>query len=297
MDKKNTRNKRWGYLFSHHEEMLKIPGIELNEIPFLVYSVTYNSFWRATPFYKQRVLTIEQAVPFPPDLKNRTTTDECLHFQIPHPSYVHIPYPNYPKDRLPWRASSSPRQYLASFIGSIVVSGDKTKQPPEFPTKFFEARWHLEPLMHSESDMIFQKTSSSSKARSGSQYTFALDYYKNTTFCPHIGGDFCHRKAFYDSLLHGCIPVVFDTLNCEWAFKDLIDYSTITLELSYEQAIGQKRFAELLRDVSLEKIVEYRKNIESVAHHLQISLYEDDNDMFGIALKQAKRLLPYYNMT
>lgn len=99
----------------------------------------------------------------------------------------------------------------------------------------------------------------------------------NRILCNHLQpeGKTPTRKSFYDALLLGCIPVIFNkTVN--YPYNDLLDYSDFTVYIpAYKIVSGEvDLFMELL-SISERRIKRLRENGKKVAHMLQYSRYTE----------------------
>eukprot|EP01041_Mallomonas_annulata_P008043 gene8043-16489_t len=102
-----------------------------------------------------------------------------------------------------------------------------------------------------------------------------LLYYTNTTFCLHPTGDAETRKAIFDSMLLGCIPVVFTPQLMyrvyTWFFT-LEDARATSVYIPMESILkGGVNIVEALRAIPIDKIKSMQAAIQRLAPSLQYS--------------------------
>ena len=67
-----------------------------------------------------------------------------------------------------------------------------------------------------------------------------MERYSQATFCLHPTGDVYARKAFFDSVAVGCIPVLNEWQYYDLPFEHVIDYKGLVVNLpSYENIYEQ----------------------------------------------------------
>lgn len=79
----------------------------------------------------------------------------------------------------------------------------------------------------------------------------------NTTFCLQPPGDTLTRSSFYQSVLCGCIPVVFredDAFVSQWAFSDRIPYRQLWFHIPESEVLNGLDVVNFLRQVPKQVI-------------------------------------------
>ncbi len=120
---------------------------------------------------------------------------------------------------------------------------------------------------------ISKDTAKKRTGKVGASIAQMLSFYRNSIFCLSPPGDSPTRKGLFDSLLSGCIPVVFDDYSLNDQYHLHItreDIPHIAVKLSYEY--GNDSFMKLLRDISADKIAIMKNKIAQLAMSLQYSL-------------------------
>ena len=98
-----------------------------------------------------------------------------------------------------------------------------------------------------------------------------MEWMRNSVFCLQPPGDTATRKSFFDSILSGCIPVIFEAnwLNhVTYPFEDVLDYSKFTVTVP-----GNGTFWETLGpyEEDLEKVRVLQQNLVQVMKYMQYS--------------------------
>ena len=84
--------------------------------------------------------------------------------------------------------------------------------------------------------------------------------YADATFCLQPGDDTATRAGFYQSIVYGCIPVVFSHESrvrlyaASLAFADVIPYSELWVHIPEAKVMAGEDIVEMLRNVSAEAI-------------------------------------------
>ena len=119
-----------------------------------------------------------------------------------------------------------------------------------------------------------------------------LDYMKHSTFCLQPPGDSPTRKSFYDGLVSGCIPVLFEEENpVKWPFMKYIPYENITVTLSPSLVYDDVSIIGELRKIPTEKIQLVQETIVQYIKYFQYS-YPPSNlphdDAIEMILNEAR---------
>ena len=120
---------------------------------------------------------------------------------------------------------------------------------------------------------------------STSQLSILMEWMRNSVFCLHPPGDSMARKSFYDSIICGCIPVIFQPdfdCNVTYPFASSLPYSSFSVKISREE---RPDFISVLLSYSDSKIRKMRENLLKVLPYLQyndfkaLDIGEDANTM------------------
>ena len=118
-----------------------------------------------------------------------------------------------------------------------------------------------------------------------------IGWMQNSVFCLQPPGDTATRKSFYDSIISGCIPVLFELpyipTRVTYPFDTKIDYSKFTVMIP-----ANKTFTEVLDPYrhDTDAVKQLQKNLARVAKYLQyndISTQDVDVDAFHLLLDQV----------
>ena len=99
--------------------------------------------------------------------------------------------------------------------------------------------------------------------------------FKRSVFCPAPAGDSITRKSIFDSLVSGCIPVLFSRASlAQYAFHvdpDRLDDISVYIP-NANVSDGSTTFLTILRRISPARIRELQRNIERIAPSLQYAV-------------------------
>jgi len=136
-------------------------------------------------------------------------------------------------------------------------------------------------------------------------YLTIAQLYRRSTFCLQPGGDTISRKAIVDSLLFGCIPVLFhkgQRALWPWHWGGWVRNATVLFD---EKAVrsGELDPIATLEALDAEKVLSMQKTIARFGHRMQYSTLdtatlqhhgvltaEQPVDAFDLALEGALRL-------
>ena len=118
-----------------------------------------------------------------------------------------------------------------------------------------------------------------------------VSWMLRSVFCLQPPGDSPTRKSFYDSILCGCIPVIFNSnRKTVYPFDDLIDYSEFTVSIDAKLISDQnKSIISLLKNIPKDKVIHLHNNILRMAKWFQYSVSPSsntDDDAFSLILHQ-----------
>lgn len=206
------------------------------------------------------VLTIETT---PTNTARRYYSDKSRKwwYAVPYPSSFHW-WEGI--KTIPWiRTAASPlRKYTAVFIGSRHTATPSSNllrrklyadcQAENQTCLWFDAAHLCTGMFNNTDNMLF---------------------YRQSTFCLAPTGDSLTRKSLFDSLLTGCIPVIFarGTMSqYSWFFPKELE--TIAVYISMQDVIEGTNFMSVLKSISPEKIRDMQDRIERLAPSLQYSI-------------------------
>lgn len=108
----------------------------------------------------------------------------------------------------------------------------------------------------------------------------------HSKFCLQPPGDSPTRRGFYDSILLGCVPVIFSSK----AYKfDFVSTSHIAVILSKEAATKDDSYVlNAVTSISTDVLASYQFNVSKVQRMMQYSLFNDPYDAFGSLIKFLK---------
>ena len=99
-----------------------------------------------------------------------------------------------------------------------------------------------------------------------------LSWMKNSVFCLQPDGDSPTRKSFYDSVVSGCIPVLFRyNYKVRYPFEDRINYDKFTVTINDYEVKDAVSVYNILKNLDEETIYRKQQYIYKVMKHLQYS--------------------------
>ena len=164
---------------------------------------------------------------------------------------------------------------------SMVVKQMPAKTKESFST-------YLEREHNALDDVVMFGTSRSCEV---TQAERIVEWMQNSVFCLQPPGDTATRKSFYDSIITGCIPVLFELpyipTHVTYPFDTKIDYSKFTVMIP-----ANKTFIEVLDPYryDTDAVKQLQKNLARVAKYLQyndITTADVDVDAFHLLLDQV----------
>lgn len=179
----------------------------------------------------------------------------------PYPSSFHW---HEKIEELPWAAQYAKyRDITVLVIGSV-----RTSQPTSN-----NLRKTLWTQCERDSGCQWHKTAHSCSGVLNATGTMLL--IRRAKFCPAPTGDSLTRKSLFDSLVGGCIPVLFSKASLEtysWHLSKQ-DVSDVSVYIPMKQINEEgSNFMEILRDISPEEIARKQRAIEKLAPSLQYSV-------------------------
>lgn len=118
-------------------------------------------------------------------------------------------------------------------------------------------------------------------------------FMSNATFCFQPGGDSPYRKSLYDSILTGCIPVVFSEYNARvapWHFwAGHTQNAMVTVNITSYLA-GQFDVLKHLAAIPPGTVAKMQHTIAANAHRLQYALDDVPDDAVDLILRGAAHM-------
>ena len=110
-------------------------------------------------------------------------------------------------------------------------------------------------------------------------------------FIIYIGGDGPTRRSLYDSILSGCIPVVFNDyhlLTSPWHWGPFAKNASVYIDENKIMS-GEIDLIQYLQAIPQEQIKAMQHTISKYGHRIQYALDDYRNDAFEIMLKGIYR--------
>ena len=187
-------------------------------------------------------------------------------------SSIHVNNSRMENGPLPWDVKCE-RRYLLSFVGS---------------TKGTEESARLRTFIKARCEEYGPSTCGLLSKDIGFLVPSALELKENSTFCLEPPGFGAHRKSTIDSLLSGCIPVLFTSSFQFWPthWQSFVGDSRIIIEA--EDVLSRKvDILETLRSIPPERIAKMRRTILNKARHLMYALDDVADDALEITLREV----------
>ncbi|XP_045164927.2 uncharacterized protein LOC123528917 [Mercenaria mercenaria] len=108
--------------------------------------------------------------------------------------------------------------------------------------------------------------------------TTTIPWMQRSVFCLQPPGDSPTRKSIYDSILSGCIPILFtNQYKTEYPFERVLNYESFTFTID-EKLISRynKTVIEIVKGISEEKTKSLYNNLVRVSKWFQYSLPDGD---------------------
>jgi len=177
---------------------------------------------------------------------------------VPFPSWIHSVSGETP----PWEEQNE-RRYLACFLGNPILHG--RKRPAIRKVLFEELERHPNCVAKGV------------KPGDCADYKKAILAMKSSVFSLQPPGDVhsSSRKAFFDSILLGCIPVFFhDTM--EFPFDRWIPYQDFCVYVDPRKLTSRHTVVDILERISQDQISAMQNKLRQWAPYLQYPFSKDD---------------------
>ena len=97
-------------------------------------------------------------------------------------------------------------------------------------------------------------------------------WIRQSVFCLQPAGDSPTRKSFYDAILFGCIPVIFNNkLKVRYPFEDRIDYKQLVVKINANDFNDSVTLFNILKTIDEKTIQKKRYYMNEVMKYLQYS--------------------------
>eukprot|EP00602_Paraphysomonas_sp_CaronLab_P013163 CAMPEP_0185043042 /NCGR_PEP_ID=MMETSP1103-20130426/42689_1 /TAXON_ID=36769 /ORGANISM="Paraphysomonas bandaiensis, Strain Caron Lab Isolate" /LENGTH=365 /DNA_ID=CAMNT_0027583183 /DNA_START=538 /DNA_END=1635 /DNA_ORIENTATION=+ len=226
------------------------------------------------------------------------------------PNWHSIPFPsNYhwssSVTHPPWADFSRPRPYAVSYIGSMSSHLKKSRTLREILRRECRESEYRYPGLCRWYDLSHHGSSADALSPNHTSQSNMWRAAEDSTFCITPPGDFPTRKGFFDSLLAGCIPVVFAPLSAhrQWPWHlGLSSTFAVTVYVSGQRVLDQSlNTVQYLIDKHLfekDEVYMKRRAIADLAFGLQYSMPErgmnntefSRNDAFDITIESILQL-------
>lgn len=160
---------------------------------------------------------------------------------------------------------------INSYKGGVGVEGRSTMlffMGNRFRKEGGKIRDTLFQLLEDEKDVVIKHGTQSRESR-----RMATRGMHSSKFCLHPAGDTPSACRLFDAIVSLCIPVIISD-SIELPFEDAIDYKKIAIFLDTNTAVKPKHLTSMLRGISIERILQYQREIQLVKHYFE---YEDPN--------------------
>merc|ERR1719310_2199790 len=188
----------------------------------------------------------------------------------------------------PWADWQKPRPIFATFFGGV-----------HGPEKFQRLRAHLRDNCDKDHkcEMIVKSDGHASEELQG-EIGHIMKSKRRSTFCLEPPGTTYARQSLVQSILSGCIPVIFDKKQDNlfpWHWGPWRKGSRVLLEVpracfSSAEVSEECDIIAQLRTLSEKRVQAMRKKIAKSAHSLQYALGDYEGDALDIILQEVRKL-------
>lgn len=207
-------------------------------------------------------------------IEKETRYQSALHqrvITVPYPSYIHLD-----------RSVTSRNQYLHTSSRSVFIllaAGSRRSNPyRNLIMDQFREKTHLSypeytatKQRRSEFPMVMYITGDCDQRAKHSTVRWMLQ----SVFCLQPPGDSPTRKSLYDSLLSGCVPVLFPYSGQQpvWAFQDRLNFTEFTVTIPYKYMHSKNNSVyQYLAELSVQHVESLQREVQRVAHWFQYSI-------------------------
>ncbi|KAL8291244.1 hypothetical protein RQP46_002222 [Phenoliferia psychrophenolica] len=223
--------------------------------------------------------------------------------QMPYPSIFSLPLskmqgvdgPAFRNHLETWLLSQS-RPYLVSFAGK---APELPENGIEVPFSGFAVRRQLaSTLALYPNDSSISVLIPSWATRGHAFVTLTHQVMLHARFCLQPPGDSATRKGYWESILLGCIPVVFRRGTYAKVWRDLgVEWDQVALFIDEKEFLEKgSDIVEILKGVKEEDVRSRQRDIAKLAWRVQYAIPSDgfdqgwSNDAFGMLLRRLDRI-------
>ncbi|CAH1793058.1 unnamed protein product [Owenia fusiformis] len=202
---------------------------------------------------------------------------------VPRESYIHfnttgVKFPRINKDILVFMAGKPLKNSLRKIL--IRQLNDKRGKNSKKNGTYFD--WNQA-----------KKFCKDSAAKELSQIRCLLKSAQRSVFCLQPPGDTATRKSFFDTMLTGCIPVIFTHHPTYfYPFQNLIkynypfNYDNFTVYIKEERITKQgENIIDILSKIPRDKIRSMQEHLKVIAKYFQYGTYGNGEDAFTMSLR------------
>jgi hypothetical protein len=187
--------------------------------------------------------------------------------QMPYPSTLHLRTAELSIGS--WQSRQS-RPYLVSFAGKYEPTSSNSGKGPH---NGFTVRRALWATLRASNDTRSDVAIHAFTPRSGkSDIAIAHKQMVSSIFCLQPPGDSPTRKGFFDSLLLGCIPVIFRSGSYSKVFPHLGSVEKLAVILDEKEVLAGLDVVQVLSKVPRNTITAKQKAIARLATRFQYKL-------------------------
>merc|ERR1719171_1682636 len=251
-----------------------------------------SRFWRNLPLALREAVKIATDLPTDPNQLN-TMPDNI--FVVPKPTGVHWSHKyEVAKVPHPWGLAVKPRPIFASFFGGV-----------HGPTRFKQLRDHVRETCEKENkcEMIVRKDGAATEELR-SEMAHVMRTKKLSTFCLEPPGTTFARQSLVQSMLSGCIPVIFDKKQDSlfpWHWGAWRKGSRVLLEVppacfrqgeQMDDGPDECDIIAQLKTITQKMVVSMQRRIAKNAQTLQYAIGDYTDDALEIIMKNVDRAAP-----
>ena len=209
---------------------------------------------------------------------------------VPYPSYMH-----YTGNNVSQQSFKYTRNILALYPVGVskfpeirAVLGNQFTHKTE---QTYEDFMRSEHDNNSSVDMVQILTEECE--RDGEQVTKVVSWMTHSLFCLQPPGDSPTRKSFYDSILCGCIPVIFKENQIPYAFSSILDYHGFSVVIDISSFIQNHEHIEnILRKISASRIKNMQRRLDEISKFMQYSeTNNNDYDATELIMRELAQVM------